>query len=233
MSLNLSPISNFQQWFNTQGVILVGGLVYTYAAGTTTPIATYTTPQGNIPNANPIQLDSTGSPPQEIWLTGGQVYKFVVTDKANNVIQTIDNVSGINDLTLPSSITSGTTMIFQQTTVPVGWTRVSAFDDATLRVVGSATPASGGSNSMVARLVNQIQVDSHVVTLSEFPSHTHQRAYGNTNGGGGTIGGLGPGDGGTPTIILTSDNGSGQNQGHVHTKTFGLKYVDTMICFKN
>lgn len=232
MSLNLSPISSFQQWFSGQSVILAGGFVYTYVAGDSIPQATYTTQRGDVPNANPIQLDSTGTAPQEIWLTGGQTYKFVVTDKVGNVLGTVDNVAGINDLTLPSSITSGTTMIFQQTTVPVGWTRVSAYDDATLRVVGAATPASGGTNSMVGRLVNQISVDSHVVTLAEFPAHTHNRFIANAFTGG-TYGGLGPGDGTTPTIIITSDNGPGQNQGHVHTKTFGLKYVDTMVCFKN
>ena len=38
----LSPLPKMQ-FFSTAGVPLVGGKLYTYAAGTTTPLATYTT----------------------------------------------------------------------------------------------------------------------------------------------------------------------------------------------
>jgi len=55
-----SPIGNGQQWFTNAGVPLSGGKINTYAAGTTTPIATYTDNTGATPNANPIILDSTG-----------------------------------------------------------------------------------------------------------------------------------------------------------------------------
>lgn len=232
MALNLAPIGNFQQFFNNQGIILAGGLLYSYVAGSTTPTATYTTPAGNIPNSNPIQLDSTGKPPQEIWVPAGSFYRFDLKDKNGNLLGTIDNVSGINDVTLPSSILAGTTMIFQQTTVPLGWARVSAYDGNTLRVVGSATPGSGGTNDLVNTLVNQISVDSHVVTLAEFPPHTHNHLFGNNNSGGGNPG-QNPGDGLTPTLVFTSDNGGGSNLGHTHTMSIGLKYVDTMVCFKN
>ena len=95
MSVNLSPIGNGFQFFTTTGIPLNGGYIYTYAAGTTTPTATYTTSAGTIANTNPIQLGTDGRPPNEIWLTSGTNYKFVLADSGNNVIQTYDNLYGI------------------------------------------------------------------------------------------------------------------------------------------
>lgn len=95
MAVNLSPIGNGFQFFTTTGIPLNGGFIYTYQAGSTTPAATYTDSAGTIPNTNPIQLGTDGRPPQEIWFTDGSTYKFVLTDSANVVIQTYDNLYGI------------------------------------------------------------------------------------------------------------------------------------------
>jgi len=48
------------QFFDANGSPLVGGKVYTYAAGTTTPLATYTDASAATPNTNPVILDSRG-----------------------------------------------------------------------------------------------------------------------------------------------------------------------------
>lgn len=95
MSVNLSPIGNGFQFFTTLGVPLSGGFIYTYQAGTTTPLSTYTTSAGTIANTNPITLGPDGRPPQEIWLTSGSNYKFVLADSSNVVIATYDNLYGI------------------------------------------------------------------------------------------------------------------------------------------
>ena len=92
MAVNLSPIGNGFQFFTTTGIPLAGGYIYTYQAGSTTPANTYTTSSGVVANANPIQLGTDGRPPQEIWLTDGSTYKFVLTDASNVVIQTYDNL---------------------------------------------------------------------------------------------------------------------------------------------
>ena len=84
------------QAFTQGGVPLTGGLIYTYAAGTTTPLETYTTSAGTVQNANPVVLDAGGRPPSEIWLTG-VAYALTVTDSLGNVIRTFDNISGIMD----------------------------------------------------------------------------------------------------------------------------------------
>jgi len=53
MTVNLSALAGAgQQFFDNNGVPLAGGLIYTYAAGTTTPQATFTTSAGSISHTN-------------------------------------------------------------------------------------------------------------------------------------------------------------------------------------
>jgi len=49
-----------QRYFNNNGSVAAGCLLYTYAAGTSTPKATYTDSAGTTPHANPVVLDSKG-----------------------------------------------------------------------------------------------------------------------------------------------------------------------------
>lgn len=96
-TVRLCPIYNGWQAFGNTGVPLNGGKVYTYAAGTSTPQATYTDSGGTVANANPIVLDSAGRPPAEVWLIEGDAYKFVVQDALANTLSTYDNIIGIHD----------------------------------------------------------------------------------------------------------------------------------------
>jgi len=95
MSVFLSPIGGAGwQFFNNDGTVLSGGKLYTYAAGTTTSKATYTTSAGNIAHSNPIILNSAGRVPGgEIWLTS--TYKFVLNTSTDVLIASYDNISGI------------------------------------------------------------------------------------------------------------------------------------------
>jgi len=97
MTVNISLFAGVgAQFFDNNGTILSGGLVYTYAAGTTTPQAAYTTSAGTIAHTNPIVLDSAGrvSSGGEIWLTDPEAYKFVLKTSAAVTIATYDNVTG-------------------------------------------------------------------------------------------------------------------------------------------
>lgn len=82
---------HYAQFFDNDGEPLAGGKLYTYAAGTTTPKATYTTADGNIENDNPIILDSAGR--AKIFLAGS--YKFVLHDSNDAPVDdgTTDNVT--------------------------------------------------------------------------------------------------------------------------------------------
>jgi hypothetical protein len=99
MAVNLSPVGGVAaQFFTSTGAVLTGGKLYTYAAGTTTPAATYTSSNGLTAWTNPVVLDAAGRVPGsgEIWLTDGVVYKFVLKDSNDVLIATYDNVTGIN-----------------------------------------------------------------------------------------------------------------------------------------
>lgn len=98
MSINLSPLAGAgAQFFTDDGVPLSGGLLYSYQAGTTTPVVTYTTVTGNVNHSNPIVLDSAGRVPGgEIWLSSAYKYKFVLKDSNGVLIATWDNLSGMS-----------------------------------------------------------------------------------------------------------------------------------------
>ena len=92
----LSPVGGASaQFFTNSGVILSGGKLYSYAAGTTTPQTTYTSSSGVTAHTNPIILDSAGRVPGgEIWLTATP-YKFVLNTSTDVLIATYDNITGI------------------------------------------------------------------------------------------------------------------------------------------
>lgn len=95
MAVNLSFIGGAGwQFLDNLGNPLSGGKIYTYASGTTTPQATYTSRTGLIANTNPIILDAAGRTPEQIWSTEGLLYKYVVADSSDNVIRTWDNIGG-------------------------------------------------------------------------------------------------------------------------------------------
>jgi hypothetical protein len=94
------------QFFYANGTPLVGGKVYTYSAGTTTPQVSYTDYTGLTPNENPVILDSRGE--ANIWL-GELSYKFRLTDENDVEIWTVDYVTA--PLTSVSPVLSGNVTI--------------------------------------------------------------------------------------------------------------------------
>lgn len=152
---------------------------------------------------------------------------------------------------------TGTQMMFINAVAPLGWVRVATFDDALLRIVGSNTPSSGGTNGFVATVNGQTGTGTGVtgtgntgtgtagnssLSTAQLASHTH-----------GSIPVLGsPGLGGcTQTLTNTlggSTAGAGSGSTHNHTVpaltipaltvpsltvTFGIKYVDALIARKS
>tara|TARA_R110002126_G_scaffold158379_1_gene305781 strand:- start:148 stop:627 length:480 start_codon:yes stop_codon:yes gene_type:complete len=89
MSAALSPTPKMQ-FFDANGAPLAGGKLYTYAAGTSTPLATYTDATGQTANANPVIADSRGE--MSVWLDGS-LYKFILKSATDTTIWTVDNIS--------------------------------------------------------------------------------------------------------------------------------------------
>jgi hypothetical protein len=123
MAVFLSPVGGVAaQFFNNSGVILSGGKLYSYAAGTTTPKATYTSSSGSTAHTNPIILDSAGRVPGgEIWLAASP-YKFVLNTSTDVLIATYDNVSGIGaaEFQVQNFTGTGSQTVFTLSTASLG-----------------------------------------------------------------------------------------------------------------
>jgi len=89
MVATLSPPPKLQ-FLDAAGQPMAGGKLYTYAAGTTTPLVTYADSSEAVNNTNPIILDSRGE--ANVWL-GLLSYKFKLTTPADVEIWTADNVT--------------------------------------------------------------------------------------------------------------------------------------------
>ena len=109
------------QFFDNNGVPLVGGKIFSYAAGTTTPLTTYTSVSGVTAHTNPIILDSGGRVPGgEIWNDYSSLYKFVLKTSTDVTIATFDNVgSSFNASPIIANFTgNGTTVAFTLASSP-------------------------------------------------------------------------------------------------------------------
>lgn len=89
--------------FNANGDPLSGGKLYSYAAGTSTPLDTYTTRAGTIANTNPVILNANGE--ADVWTATGVLYKFVLKDASDVTQWTVDNVpSGSQESTVQTDL---------------------------------------------------------------------------------------------------------------------------------
>lgn len=98
MALAVIPFAKPTYFWN--GVPAEGYLLYTYEAGTSTPLATYQDADGNSANTNPIVLDDQGQ--ANIWTTAN-TYKLVLAIPADpapvvptGVVWTQDGVPATN-----------------------------------------------------------------------------------------------------------------------------------------
>jgi hypothetical protein len=161
MSVFLSPVGGAgAQFFDNNGNPLSGGKLYTYAAGTTTPQATYTSSAGATFHANPIILDAGGRVPDggEIWLADSQIYKFVLKTSADVLLATWDNITGVN-----SNFVNYTTETEVQT----------ATDGQTVFTLTTMTYQPGTNNLTVyIDGVNQYEGTSYVETSSTVVTFT-------------------------------------------------------------
>lgn len=105
----LSPSPKLQ-FFDNNGRPAVGYKVFTYEAGTTTKLDTYTDSGGLTANANPIVLDYRGE--AAIWIPPNVSYKYVFTgpsdtDPPSAPIWTVDNLVSDQLVTLYGGVDSG------------------------------------------------------------------------------------------------------------------------------
>jgi len=187
-SVLLSPFGNGQQFFDNNGIPLAGGLIYTYQAGSSTPLVTYIDNGGNVANANPIVLDASGRPPQEIWLLTGYSYKFVLQTADAVLIQTLDNIYPIlqNAPSSAPSIPAGGIILWSGSTgsIPATWYLCDGTNGTPdLRnsfIIGAgstyAVNATGGTADAV--VVSHTHTATSTSTVTD-PGHDHDAYPGN------------------------------------------------------
>jgi hypothetical protein len=147
MTVNLSPFAGVgAQFFDDNGDPLSGGKIFTYAAGATTPKATYTDFTGGTPNANPIILDAAGRTPNEVWLTYGDAYKFILKTSTDITVGTYDNIDGIPPININLVRLYGSTSGYIDLVAPaVAGANTVTFPAATGTVALTSSPTFTGT----------------------------------------------------------------------------------------
>lgn len=157
-TVNLSPIGGSGwQFFDNSGNVLTGGKLYTYAAGTTTPLTSYTSVAGNVAHTNPMILDASGRIPNggQVWLALGVSYKFVLKTSADVQIWSADNINGIAGAGLVENfVGTGSQTVFTLANAP--------FNENTTQIYING----------VYQQKNTYSVAGSVVTFSEAPPVT-------------------------------------------------------------
>ena len=165
-----------------------------------------------------------------------------------NFIDTSGKVSaaGIQPSAIPVAFTSGTVMLFVQTSAPTGWVKSTAHNNKSLRVV-SGTAGSGGSVAFTTAFANQAvsgtngAIGDTTLTIAQIPSHEHVASYrrepNNDSNPTYLIGGT---DGSTASVNLGT-GAAGGGGSHTHTASaftgtainLDVFYVDVIICTKS
>jgi len=214
MSVNLAPIGNGFQFFTSTGLPLAGGQIYTYQAGSSTPLATYSDNGGVYANTNPIVLGSDGRPQTEIWLTYGFNYKFVLQDAVGNTIQTYDNLYGIVGVQSSSGATipSGLISLWSGSigSIPSGWLLCDGTNgtpnlkDSFIVGAGNLYSVGGTGGSTDAIVVSHTHTATSTSTVTD-PGHHHNYTAPSSGGGSGfAAAGSGSQVNGTSTTTSTT-----------------------------
>ena len=148
-----------------------------------------------------------------------------------------------------AAFAAGSRMLFQQTSAPTGWTKVtSGVENKALRIT-TGTVGSGGSNNFTSVLNNTVSsggsgsISAHTLSESEMPQHRHRvdtyNEFGNRYSNWATEGGYRQAHAhGTRRPPWTQNVGSSSS--HTHSFSFSagtfnlnVQYEDVIIAAKN
>src|ERR1051325_656580 len=127
-----------QQFFDAAGKPLAGGKLFSYQAGTSTPLSTYSDSSGSA-NPNPLILDSGGF--GTIWL-GPQAYKLILQNSAGVQQWSTDSITSHNVLPTLTNVTAQTLNLSGNLTLANG--AVCGASGCSGMVFPSAATFSGG-----------------------------------------------------------------------------------------
>jgi len=163
---------------------------------------------------------------------------------------------GTNFLAFPMGAvlqaSAGVRMLFQQSSAPVGWTKVTstAFNEAAIRLVTGNT-TTGGVDAFSTHFGASKKTGGTAITVAQMPAHGHSGTTStvgdHTHGGGATLPGQGTPGGAFPVVPNLGNTGAAGSHNHSfntantgggavhdHTITGGdIKYVDCIIAVKD
>jgi hypothetical protein len=134
-------------------VPLVGGKLFSYVAGSSTPKDTYTDSTAGVANTNPVVLDVNGQ--AGVWLNGA--YKLVLKDPADVVQWTVDNIA---DMSIDQTFTNATL--------------AGALTVTSTAITWSGNPTHSGNHTFTNNVVingNATIGDSNADTFTVKPDH--------------------------------------------------------------
>lgn len=164
MTSSVAVYPKFRAVDPSTGLALVGGKLYTYAAGTTTPQATYSDSGLTTPNTNPIILDANGEAPIYV---GALSYKFALQKSDGSAVWTLDNYAP-NIASLASDGEwfgyGGTTQFVNPTTFKVTGADVSAILAAGRRIRSTNT---AGTVYSTVKTASFVAPDTTIVVVND------------------------------------------------------------------
>jgi hypothetical protein len=147
----IAPTGKWTGWDN-DGNPAIGGLLYTYIAGTTTNLATYTDVALSVPNTNPVVLDSAGR--ASIYLTPLTAYKFVLKTALGVTLWTQDNitVAAVSDVVTRIVAGSGISIASTGAETGMGDVTVTASDDPNIASLAANDLIVAASSTQLGRV---------------------------------------------------------------------------------
>ena len=172
---------------DNSGQPLGAGKVYTYSAGTTTPVSLFTASDKSTSATNPIILDGNGK--AQVWADGR--YKFVVKTSADVTLYTLDNLLyGFDDTTVlyggtstgaanaqvvsvPATVTSyanGQTISFIAGFTNTGATTLQFNSLSAVNLVKGPTPSSLQAGDLIAGQMYTATYHGGAFRLTDYPT---------------------------------------------------------------
>lgn len=160
---------------------------------------------------------------------------FVFADTASQLDVYVIKKSGQPIIVPDTGFPAGTRMLFQQTSAPTGWTKVTdaAFDDSILRIV-TGTVGNGGSQAF-STWNSLTTTGAHTLTTAQIPAHSHGGVITTNNTT--TNGQVGAAKVSHSFSTIGFRQGSTANAGnggsHTHPLSNNVRYRDTIIAVKD
>jgi len=158
-------------------------------------------------------------------------------DADNDFIPFWDTSAGAIRKATPTNISpsfpAGTSMLFQQTAAPTGWTKQTTHNNKAIRLQTGVVTTGGGDAFTTVFGAGKVTA-SHTLSTGQIPAHAHsERTSSGTGAGNNAVGGL---DAGTASITSVTDTETdgGSGGGHAHNlSNLDLQFVDFIIANKD